>query len=380
MANAKFTIEGTPSADRGFDALSGATVQLQLEDQPSLDVYKCRYYVGKTLNGSLAPTFSGGGLASPPNGAVTMTLGPGVWSYEIVCEVNDGVDINTGRKVPAYYFSRIVAVRSIGTGTRKIIPGETTEYDPVDGWTSAVNDYVVGSPLATSDLHVTGFLTVDNYAILNGGVESPTVTTSAVNSDNSTLTLRAGGVDGVTINDTGAAAFGQTIDAVGIVTAGEFAVSPAIVETRTVSTAAHFDVAQYDYVNGIYTALSAGSNLIRWPLPLPHGATVTSVSIVVDPAAGHGALPVKPTVVLKRHSDAGVTTTLVNVTDPSATVPAYEAVHTVTATVPGGHLVDRSVNHYSLEFTNEAGGSALSGLRVLSAKVTLSRVKPHEMA
>jgi len=142
MANAKFKITGTASAGRGYDATNGEILQLQLEDQPPQDVYKCQYSIGLTTSGAPTPTFSPSlGLASPVGGIVELTMpGSGAHSYEVICTVNDGRD-ESGRIRPDYTFSRIVSIRS-AAGLRKIFAAETTEYDPNQGWANAMNEMV----------------------------------------------------------------------------------------------------------------------------------------------------------------------------------------------------------------------------------------------
>lgn len=140
MANAKFTISSSASVNRGYDATHSEVMALQLEDQPSPDVVKCQYTIGRATVGAPTPTFSTAlGIASPPNGIVELTMpGSGVHLYEVQCTVNNGVDSNSTKR-PDYTFSRMVAIRS-DNGFRKIMAAETTEYDPAEGWASAFND------------------------------------------------------------------------------------------------------------------------------------------------------------------------------------------------------------------------------------------------
>ncbi|AUX31912.1 MULTISPECIES: hypothetical protein [Sorangium] len=152
MANAKFTINGSASSNRGYDTTAASNLILQLEDQPALDVFRCQYsQVAKTKN---APdlTIPNGGEPATPAGTLTVTGVPsGVHAWKLRCVVNHGVDAN-GNVVPGYTFERIVAIRS--GGLRKIITGETGEYDPTYGWPEAYNEYLTTAGIVGADVNL----------------------------------------------------------------------------------------------------------------------------------------------------------------------------------------------------------------------------------
>jgi hypothetical protein len=144
-SGAKFKIEASTSVDGGYDASASAVLSLQLEASPALDVTSCVYSVPLRSSGASAPTLSSSGVASPPTSIITLTIGAGSHSYLIKCMTNDGAavpgpDGKPDFTVNAHY--RIVSVRTTSAGLRKIIVGETLQYDPSQGWVDAFNDLV----------------------------------------------------------------------------------------------------------------------------------------------------------------------------------------------------------------------------------------------
>lgn len=148
MASAKFSIEGSPFSDAGFDVgPESLTVSLQLES--GLDVRTCVYQVIATSLGAPALTWPSGPGASfapdPPSAAVPVTLPAGAHWYAIRCTVNDGQPqvLNGGQlDYSDTAKTRILGVRTPITGLRKILVVETAEYDPTRLWTSAQNQMV----------------------------------------------------------------------------------------------------------------------------------------------------------------------------------------------------------------------------------------------
>jgi hypothetical protein len=151
-SGAKFKIDTSPSSDAGYDALESTTLDLQLEASPALDVATCTYSVFLKTAGAPTPTLSSSGVASPPTSIVQLTLGAGVHSYAVMCQTNGGAAVRgpDGKDDWSVNTSiRIVSVRSTA-GLRKIIVGERLEYDPVEGWVSAINeliDSILASPI-----------------------------------------------------------------------------------------------------------------------------------------------------------------------------------------------------------------------------------------
>ncbi len=148
MGDARFFVESSPSADRGFDATAEQTLQLRLE-APTPDVYRAQYSIAAPgdpdapLASKDAPVIAlnpADGIASPPAGIVTVTMPTGVHSYALRCRVNDGVEAATGKAIPEWTTERIISIRS-PLGLRKIIPGEGTQYS-ARGWADAQNEEV----------------------------------------------------------------------------------------------------------------------------------------------------------------------------------------------------------------------------------------------
>jgi len=158
VTTAKFTINGTPSSPRGFDATNGQVLTLQLETNPAPDVYQTVYSLynpsdpAAPLASKSAPvltTTPSSGQPTVPTGAVTVPMpASGVHSFAIRCVVNGGRETATGRVRPEWTYERIVSIRS-GNGQRKQLPGESTQYGD-RGWSDAQNegvDAVAGTAL-----------------------------------------------------------------------------------------------------------------------------------------------------------------------------------------------------------------------------------------
>lgn len=150
MNRAAFTISGTASAPRGYDAANGEALVLALEAPPDPDVYKVQFFAYDAADPA-SPLASKGapGLVFDPPGGVAATAGAavtvampaeGVHSYLLRCLVNDGVEAATGKRRLDWIFERIVSIRS-ASGERKIVPGETTQYS-ARGWADAQNEAV----------------------------------------------------------------------------------------------------------------------------------------------------------------------------------------------------------------------------------------------
>lgn len=161
MANlARFEIESlsviSPSTDRGFDAVNGATVKFRLETTDAL-VYRTSYQVfdnavsDSPLASKDAPELSLVGAttgqlvdAATPGADVTTTMpATASHSWKVRCLANGGINPRTGQPDPDYVFERIVSIRT-ATGLRKIIGDEGTEYS-VRGWADAQNEQVDGA-------------------------------------------------------------------------------------------------------------------------------------------------------------------------------------------------------------------------------------------
>src|SRR5262245_12892492 len=141
MASGKFTVNGIPTSAGGVDVANGTVVTFQLEGLPALDGVKSVYSIGQTSKNAPPLVLSSGGIPVPPTSPVTFVAPVlGTHSYELICVVNNGVDA-AGVPQPGFTHRRIVAIRS-ALGLRKILPAETTQYDPTFGWAAAQNEQV----------------------------------------------------------------------------------------------------------------------------------------------------------------------------------------------------------------------------------------------
>lgn len=144
MGSARFTIEASPSTDAGYDAADGATLGLTLEDIDS-DIFKAEFSIVVVDYDSIGhePAFDqailGSGVALDYVVQLSLeTLGSTYGSaYWIRCVVNNGKDA-AGEIKDEYTFDRIVVVRN-ADGVRPVLPGETTQYYPVYGWTKEIS-------------------------------------------------------------------------------------------------------------------------------------------------------------------------------------------------------------------------------------------------
>lgn len=149
MSSANFTCNGSPSSARGYVATAGAALALQLEDQPALDVQSCVYSIVGRSKGAPALTLPNGGIPSTPAAALTVPamparpLGRHAYAYRIRCQINGGKAVPGASGKPDWTVTtkdRIVVVRSAVADVRKVVPGETQEFDPTNGWTDLLND------------------------------------------------------------------------------------------------------------------------------------------------------------------------------------------------------------------------------------------------
>lgn len=136
---AEFTIDDTAFSTLGYDAEHDQVVELALEDAPGLDAARVVFSVVLASDDALPLVFSPvTGIPATPTGTVTVTMpSTGVHSWRIQCQVNEGYDA-TGRINREFTKERIISVRSANLGLRKLVPGETTQYD-VAGWTEEQN-------------------------------------------------------------------------------------------------------------------------------------------------------------------------------------------------------------------------------------------------
>lgn len=105
-------------------------------------------------------------------------------------------------------------------------------------------------------------------------------------------------------------------------------------------------------------------------LDVPHGATLTSVSVNIAPQNGHSALPsAMPVLKVYSRTPANVQTTLGSFTDTSSNVTNYETPHALTV----GSLstaVNRVTTRYFAELQAECTSNSVSGMRYISTSWT----------
>jgi hypothetical protein len=107
----------------------------------------------------------------------------------------------------------------------------------------------------------------------------------------------------------------------------------------------------------------SGSPRVSWELDLPHGGTLTSVSIIVN-GVTHTLLPgTKPQITVRRTSATPSSAATIGgpAVDPSGDVSAYDIDHPIT--ISGlSHTVDRESYNYFLLLEGESGSNSLVGL------------------
>jgi len=91
-------------------------------------------------------------------------------------------------------------------------------------------------------------------------------------------------------------------------------------------------------------------------LSLPHGSTLNSVTVTVDPTGG-SPLPTTrvSAYVIKRPVNSSSESLLGSVVDPNATIGAYQPIHTFTVTLGSPETIDNSANAYYVYVDGEAG-------------------------
>lgn len=118
----------------------------------------------------------------------------------------------------------------------------------------------------------------------------------------------------------------------------------------------------------------AAVRYIEAPLPLPFGFEISSVKVWLDPGTGRGALPSMPAIALVRQQfGSGPTLTaslLGSQTDTSASVLAYEQLHSIEIVLGASHSVDTASGSYALIFSNEFGANAQNGTNLYTVAVT----------
>lgn len=127
----------------------------------------------------------------------------------------------------------------------------------------------------------------------------------------------------------------------------------------------------------IYVASATG---LRYDLDLPNNGTLTAVSIRIDPANGHGALPTVPAFsVYKQNCTTGTITQIgATFTDTLTLGTGYENSHTLS--VSGlSEVINRSQFVYWCVFRGESGASAIGGTTIANPiwTATVSEYTEH---
>lgn len=112
-------------------------------------------------------------------------------------------------------------------------------------------------------------------------------------------------------------------------------------------------------------------------LLVPHGATITAISVRVEPGS-HGSVASMtfPSFSLYRtHVVTGTPSLVAGLTDPTNTLPSYDAGHEITidnttAGFASGHVVDRTRYVYWVQLYQEHGTNSVNGGIIHQCRVT----------
>jgi hypothetical protein len=117
---------------------------------------------------------------------------------------------------------------------------------------------------------------------------------------------------------------------------------------------------------GVLTCVNAAEDIYIPMHELPHGHVLTTTTLKVIGAAGHGALPGTPPVLdIYKVTSGGVATSLGHTHDPSANFAAYEVAHDVAVSAMA-HTIDRATYCYWAKIVLESGLNSVTGMTILS--------------
>jgi hypothetical protein len=134
-------------------------------------------------------------------------------------------------------------------------------------------------------------------------------------------------------------------------------------------------VASADGVFRLTQSSIAYFGIVGLRLNIPHGATLTGVTVYVKGAAGHGAMPATKAsaVVVYANATADSGTPGNAVFSPQVTTAGYQAVHAISisgADLPTGvSPYDAALAHYDLYIVGETGANSVAGLKICGVTV-----------
>jgi hypothetical protein len=143
-----------------------------------------------------------------------------------------------------------------------------------------------------------------------------------------------------------------------------------IVETTPVSDTSQWAADPLTF--GAFRALDTTANFLYYMIHVPHGVTLTAVSVYLEGLAGHGGLPATmPAVALITVTPSSGSSAITSgpTSDSSANVAAYEAAHAIT--LSGLSVsIDRTTKRYIVRVSNESSTNSLHYLTVYGVAVT----------
>ncbi len=144
--------------------------------------------------------------------------------------------------------------------------------------------------------------------------------------------------------------------------------------TRAVRGYPKFVTTEYS-IDGdfLLTTLTTGVSTAVWPIEIPHGSTLNSITVKVIGGGGHGALPATmPGVKFRKWNITTASGTVSAATvDGSGSVGVFEAAHTIVRSGIA-EVIDNSALRYGVQFESEGGANAAVGLTVQGVTVNFT--------
>jgi len=125
------------------------------------------------------------------------------------------------------------------------------------------------------------------------------------------------------------------------------------------------------------TTLIATAAVAVWPIEIPDGSTLDSITVKVIGAGAHGGLPgTMPGVKFRKYNISTASGTVSSATlDGSGSVGAFEAAHEIVKSSIA-EVINNETTRYGVQFESEDGANALAGLIVLGVTVTFTPATP----